>query len=95
MLAKNSVLWAAELGILAASEKKIIKLFQRPKVGVMSTGHEVSFCFLKSLHLLKQYVVKIPYLANEDFYVSAVIVRVPHIIWHVWQDGGKRHLVQR
>uniref|UniRef100_A0A8R1TWH6 MoaB/Mog domain-containing protein n=1 Tax=Onchocerca volvulus TaxID=6282 RepID=A0A8R1TWH6_ONCVO len=41
LLFKGCVLSAAEIGILAASERHFVKIFRKPKVAVISTGHEV------------------------------------------------------
>ncbi|MCP9264722.1 Gephyrin [Dirofilaria immitis] len=41
LLRKGCVLNAAEIGILAASERNFVKIFRKPKVAVISTGHEV------------------------------------------------------
>ncbi|VDO32028.1 unnamed protein product [Onchocerca flexuosa] len=41
LLFKGCVLSAAEIGILAASEKHFVKIFRKPKVAVISTGHEI------------------------------------------------------
>uniref|UniRef100_A0A915PMP5 MoaB/Mog domain-containing protein n=1 Tax=Setaria digitata TaxID=48799 RepID=A0A915PMP5_9BILA len=41
LLLKGCVLGAAEIGILAASERKFVKIFRKIKVAVISTGHEV------------------------------------------------------
>uniref|UniRef100_A0A0R3RH10 MoCF_biosynth domain-containing protein n=1 Tax=Elaeophora elaphi TaxID=1147741 RepID=A0A0R3RH10_9BILA len=41
LLRKGCVIGAAEIGILAASERNFVKIFRKPKVAVISTGHEV------------------------------------------------------
>ncbi|CAG9539449.1 unnamed protein product [Cercopithifilaria johnstoni] len=41
LLSKGCVISAAEIGILAASERNFVKIYRKPKVAVISTGHEV------------------------------------------------------
>ncbi|VDN06432.1 unnamed protein product [Thelazia callipaeda] len=41
LLHKGCVFGAAEIGILAASERKLVEIFEKPEVAVISTGHEV------------------------------------------------------
>ncbi|KAL3985644.1 MoeA N-terminal region (domain I and II) family protein [Acanthocheilonema viteae] len=41
LLSKGCVISAAEIGILAASERKFVRIYQKPKVAVISTGYEV------------------------------------------------------
>uniref|UniRef100_A0A915B2Q0 MoaB/Mog domain-containing protein n=1 Tax=Parascaris univalens TaxID=6257 RepID=A0A915B2Q0_PARUN len=44
LLPKHTVLRSAEIGILAGSQRKSVRIFRRPKVAVMSTGHELVDC---------------------------------------------------
>ncbi|KHN88908.1 Gephyrin [Toxocara canis] len=41
LLRKHTVIGSAEIGILAGSQRKSVKIFRRPKIAVMSTGHEL------------------------------------------------------
>lgn len=42
LLFKGCEINAAEIGILAASERNFVQIFRKPKVAVISTGNEVS-----------------------------------------------------
>lgn len=41
MLESGTQITAAEFGILIASERRLFKIYRRPKIVVMSTGDEV------------------------------------------------------